>query len=490
MNELFGHYELLEQVGSGGMADVFLARDKEHPQRKVAVKRLKQSISRVSQFVSLFLHEARIATLVEHPNIVKVYEAGVCKGVLYIAMEWLIGWDLSEIMDRLRERKEFLPVPIAVQVVADACAGLHAAHSAETPEGEPLRLIHRDATPQNLFITTEGALKILDFGVAKSAIKSHKTHAGMVMGKVAYLSPEQLTGHPDLDHRSDVFSLGVVLHELLSGGRLFKRPQIEQIRAALLFEPIPPPARDNEPLDASLATATMRALQRDPEMRFPTAKAFADALSAAVDPCWPVISQDQRAKAIAGLFKGLPSLTRHATVSGAQVRVGMTVVDLPMDPLDAASADSSKQTPVGWDNEETSPLENGEALVSRTGTTPVGDLVFDQKTEESPIGRETAANPKAFAAMFDMDTVQSPMPDIRIGLGTMEWRVPERPTGLTRTFDAVRQHVRNPRLIVGLVTFVLLGVLVWRLGSNPGAPQAALPPHVEATSRMLVDTGP
>jgi eukaryotic-like serine/threonine-protein kinase len=220
-----GRYEVVGHLASGGMAEVLLGRVRgPHGfERAVVLKRILPHLARMSSFVDMFLDEARIIARIHHPNVVQVHELGTEGGELFMAMEYLAGESVSSLVRRLATRNAKLDHALAAFIVAEACAGLHAAHELKTDDGALLHIVHRDVSPQNIFITFDGAVKVIDFGIAKSADRVARTEAGQLKGKLDFMSPEQCKSEP-LDRRTDVFALGIVLYELLTQRRLFKRP--------------------------------------------------------------------------------------------------------------------------------------------------------------------------------------------------------------------------------------------------------------------------
>jgi eukaryotic-like serine/threonine-protein kinase len=279
--EPLGHYLLVERLATGGMAEVFLACDRDVSDRTVVIKRMRADLAKDPRAVARFLDEARVSTMCDHPNIVKVYEVGEHRGSYFIAMEWLLGWELKEIMRASDGGSRRLPIRVILTLMLDACRGLEAAHALRTKTGEPIALVHRDLTPRNLFVVTTGILKILDFGIAKSSIQKSQTKVASLLGTLSYMSPEQVTGD-SIDVRSDVFSLGIILHELLSGRRLFMRRDFNATMMALVDEFVPPPERDDERVDPTVAALTMRALQRSRDLRFASAADFGAAIEGAL----------------------------------------------------------------------------------------------------------------------------------------------------------------------------------------------------------------
>jgi serine/threonine-protein kinase len=233
----FGPYQLLHPLGAGGMGQVFLARQQgEHGiQRLVAVKCMLAQHARRKKLVNLFLDEVRIAAQLNHGNIIQVIDHGVTDRQYYMAMEYVHGENLLEVINRLLDRKQLMPIDLVLQVGSHICEGLSYAHTKKAMDGRALGIVHRDISPQNVMISFQGEVKIADFGVARAAEQTHQTIGGELKGKLAYMSPEQAFGKP-LDHRSDLFSLGVVLYEACSGSSPFMRDNpmatLEAVRAA------------------------------------------------------------------------------------------------------------------------------------------------------------------------------------------------------------------------------------------------------------------
>jgi len=219
----YGGYTLLAELGEGGMAQVFLAR-KSGPggfAKLQVIKRILPALGKEPEFVQMFLDEARLAARFEHPNVVQVYDLGDAEGSLYLAMEYLAGQSVAGLAREAVRQGISVPPPFSARIIADACDGLHYVHDFKELDGTPLNIVHRDVSPQNLFVTYEGRVKLLDFGVAKAATTLTKTRTGSVKGKVSYMAPEQCRGE-SVDRRADVFALGVVLTELIGGKRIFK----------------------------------------------------------------------------------------------------------------------------------------------------------------------------------------------------------------------------------------------------------------------------
>ncbi len=270
----FGRYALLRKLAEGGMAELFIARQSglEGFEKLCVVKRILPQLSKDESFVKMFLNEARVAARLNHGNIVQIWDLGKTEDRYFIAMEYVHGEDLREVM-RVAEEKRLRPSPgLACRVVADTLAGLHYAHTRASADGKPLGLVHRDVSPQNVLVTYEGGVKLVDFGIAKATRASaEQTQAGLFKGKFSYMSPEQSKGRP-LDARSDVFAVGILLWELLTWQRLFKRANEMATLIAVAEEPIPSPRQVVPEIPPRLERIVMRALERPLGERYQSAQ--------------------------------------------------------------------------------------------------------------------------------------------------------------------------------------------------------------------------
>ena len=269
-----GRYELLVPIARGGMARVWAAR--QHGQRGfqklVAIKVILPNLAEEPEFERMFLDEARIASGVHHPNVCEIYELGEEKKTLYLVMEWVSGDSFARVLRSNGGKTEAVEPRVVARIVADACAGVHAAHELTDEDGRALGVVHRDLSPHNILITAAGTAKVCDFGVAKALGQLHEaTSAGQLKGKIAYMAPEQITGAP-VDRRSDVFSLGCVLYEATTGQRPFRGDGDHQVMHAVLKGDIIPPTSILRGYPQELERIVMRALAPQPILRFPTAE--------------------------------------------------------------------------------------------------------------------------------------------------------------------------------------------------------------------------
>jgi eukaryotic-like serine/threonine-protein kinase len=279
----FGRYQLLERIGKGGMAEVFraIAQGVQGFEREFVVKRIRPDKSDSPKFVQMFCEEARISALLNHPNIVQVYDFGHIDGAYFMVMEHLVGKDLSTVMRAVRARQGAVPPSVAVYVAREAARALHHAHTLVLPDGRAGGVVHRDVTPSNLMLLKAGGVKILDFGIARAAALARRPDTSgktpRLAGKLSYLSPELVRG-TRVDHRSDIFSLGVVLWEMVAGQRLFAGETDSDTLHNVLMRPIAEPSRRRDGIPAVLDAIVARALERDPDHRHETAEQFANEL--------------------------------------------------------------------------------------------------------------------------------------------------------------------------------------------------------------------
>ncbi len=283
--EQVGRYEIIGALGAGGMAEVLLGRLRGPSgfERLVVIKRILPHLAGKQKFVDMFLDEARVVAQIRHANVVHVHELGYENGDLFLVMEYLEGESAGGLLRRLTVQKERLPPALAAYIVAEACAGLHAAHELATPSGERQNVVHRDVSPQNLFVGYGGDVKVLDFGIALAGDRIVRTEAGQLKGKFEYMPPEQWREEP-LDRRADIFALGVVLFELTTGRRLFRRATRLDTVKAICELPIPPPSSLEAGYLPELERIVLRALEKKREDRYETAAEMRRDLLALVRP--------------------------------------------------------------------------------------------------------------------------------------------------------------------------------------------------------------
>ncbi len=277
----FGRFDILGRLAIGGMAEIFLAREKGPGRgtRCVVLKRILPHVSNDPRFVEMFLHEAELAMNLTHPNLCAIYEFGERDGEYFIAMEWVQGVSITEMHKALFDRGDGgIPHQLVARIAAEVAEALEFAHHAKDAEGRPMKLVHRDVTPDNVMVSFDGKVKLLDFGVAKAETQRQKTDAGMLKGKFAYMSPEQYQGQT-LDGRADVFSLGACMYEAMTGMALFHRASEYETMGAIVGDDPAPRVRALKPqVPKGLDNIVAQALAKSRDKRFSSAGALHQAL--------------------------------------------------------------------------------------------------------------------------------------------------------------------------------------------------------------------
>ena len=274
-----GPYQVLERISAGGMAEVYRAKQTgaDNFERPVAIKRILPHIARDPNFIAMFQAEAKLAVQLQHGNICQIYQLGRHEDSFYIALEYVDGRDVGAILDLHQKQGKPIPLPQACYIIGRVCEGLDYAHNKKSSQGEPLNIIHRDISPPNLLISYEGEIKLIDFGLAKAVGSSVQTQAGIIKGKLAYMSPEQVRG-ATLDLRSDVFAVGIVFFELLTARRLFRRDSDLETFDAVRQCRVPRPSEINPDIPKALEEILLTALARDIDKRYQSAGAMNEAI--------------------------------------------------------------------------------------------------------------------------------------------------------------------------------------------------------------------
>ncbi len=361
----FGKYTLLERIAVGGMAEVFLAvQSGLHGfEKHLAIKRIRPHLCGEESFVRMFLHEAKLAAQLQHPNIVQIFDLGRIGESYFIAMEYISGRDMSRVVPRAEKLGIMFPIEYAAAIATSVLDGLAHAHVKTDPFGEPLHIVHRDITPENIMVGWNGNVKILDFGIAKASSQSDQTRAGEIKGKLSYMSPEQAMGK-SLDARSDIFSLGIVLYEWITGYRLFTGENEMAILKSIIEGKIYPPSYFREEVPESLEDILMRALAKDREERSQSAREMQfDLLQ------W--LSKAEFSPSNAHLANFMKQMFAEEIASEQKVLAT------------AAALSSSRRTPP--------PPPMDEVKAGSSGRVQVGDAVGHAKTPSSGSGVGRAA---------------------------------------------------------------------------------------------------
>lgn len=337
------------------MAEVYAARilGEGGFEKVVALKRMLPTLAEDDRFVTMFLDEGRVAANISSPNVVQTLDLGRAEDdSLYLVMELVVGVPLSRLLREVLKSGKHVETPIAAEILAQAAQGLHDAHEATTPMGDPLHIVHRDVSPQNILVDRAGRTRILDFGVARAMQRSSHTQTGEVKGKMAYFAPEQATGAP-LDRRVDIWALGVVAWETLSGRRLFKTENPLHTLQKITQEPIPTLLDVRPTISPKLSICVAKALRRDPEQRYATCREFAQALRAASGEKPTAVQIGAYVQANGG-----ESLRKLET----GLKMALTGDDEELDALPPISGNTDSQSM------ERTPLSQSQIVASTTGT--------------------------------------------------------------------------------------------------------------------------
>ncbi|MCC6336441.1 MAG: protein kinase [Myxococcales bacterium] len=366
--ETYGRYQLLKKLATGGMAQIYLARQRgpEGFEKLLVVKRILPHLAENEDFITMFLDEARIAARLNHPNVVQIFDLGAQDDSFFIAMEYIHGEDVRRVWKQAEKMGAPIPTPLICRIIIEACAGLDYAHKKTDPSGRPLNIVHRDISPQNILVSFEGGVKIVDFGIAKAADQATVTRSGVLKGKYSYMSPEQAGGQ-HIDSRTDVFAVGVVLYELLTGARLFKRATDIQTLNAVTECRVAPPSEINSRIPTSLGAIVMKALAKDRTQRYGEARQLAAELEA-----W-LLAQGLPSSS-ASLAEFLHSI--YAERLAREQEEGRLMIET----ADASLADEG-------DRDKATPSQVGNGKATRTGKSAAGQTRSKREPEATAAER-------------------------------------------------------------------------------------------------------
>jgi serine/threonine protein kinase len=394
----FGRYFLHGLIARGGMAEVYRARHQVGPRRMLAIKVMRPQLAREPRFVDMFHREGKLAMLLQNRCIVETIELGQHDGRHFITMEYIGGRDLTQVLRRCQETQQRIPVPHAVYIAARIAEGLHFAHTLTDTDGRPLNIVNRDVSPSNVRLSYDGDVKLLDFGIAQALMK-FTSEIGILKGKFSYMSPEQIRGMP-LDARTDVFSAGIILHEMLTTEKLFRGDTefalMEKVRKA----EVPAPSDFNRRVSPELDAISLKALSRDVADRYQTAAQLAAALDALIG------SYRFDPKELRQFIRQLFRKEYAKEVEDTQLSLETS----PGEPSMGMSTSSRGQSTPPSDPASASPDVPVSSDVAPGADTPVTE---SQGSSEEPAPRDPSArgNPRGNPVPTTVTTAASPPPE-------------------------------------------------------------------------------
>jgi serine/threonine-protein kinase len=374
---IIGRYALHQEIAAGGMATVHLGRllGPAGFSRTIAVKRLHAQFAKDPEFVSMFLDEARVAARIRHPNVVSTLDVVATDGELFIVMDYVEGESLARLVRAVRSREEWIPVKHSLAIMTNVLYGLHGAHEAKGEGGEPLGIVHRDISPQNILVDVDGSARVVDFGVAKAVGRLQTTRDGQLKGKLSYMAPEQLKGEP-VDRRTDVYAASIVLWELLTGKRLFHSESEAATFGKVLNAEVPLASSIQPELPSELDELLQRGLAKNPDDRFPTALDMAEALEHAARerPTQRELGSWVRglaAETLARRADQVRELESHSAVSALVGAPDPSSISSPSHPIPVPAPGAAASAPMAIAREEASGASNLSSIsVARGRTLP------------------------------------------------------------------------------------------------------------------------
>ena len=386
-----GRYTVVRHLASGGMAELYIARQEAVGgfEKPVVLKLLQPRYARNPRVVSMFLDEARLAAKLNHASIVHVYDVADEGGMKYIAMEYIHGETIAEIVTRGLAANNYLPLEHAIYIVSETAAGLAYAHERRDPDGHVWRIVHRDVSPTNILVNYEGQTKIVDFGIAR-AQDELREESGILPGKASYMSPEQVRG-PAVDHRSDIFSLGVILYELTLCQRLY-RGAADAVMKRIVNETVTPPTAIKRDYPAALELVVMRALEKRPEDRYQSAEDLRHDLEEFLDESGLRTGNRRIALYMNGLFApdSAPVRARSADRRGVQTRRPAAA-----EPEDTEALDFERRAPLAMRIEVAADEKGSGRTSTKPSTKPAASAPAAANAATPATGTAAALAPSA-----------------------------------------------------------------------------------------------
>jgi serine/threonine protein kinase len=462
----FGQYQLIEKIAQGGMAEIFKGRalDAAGLERAIVIKRILPHIAASPEFVEMLIDEAKIAVMLSHGNIAQIYDLGKVADDYFIVMEYVEGKTVSQIMKRLKTQGKLMPIAYACYIVREIAAALDYMHRKTDDGGNPLHIVHRDISPQNAILSTAGTVKIIDFGIAKAKTKVSTTDSGVLKGKFAYMSPEHAEGMK-LDHRTDIFSLGVILFELLTGQRLFKGKNNMETVKRVKKAKVPTPSSLRPAVPKVLDQIVFKSLQKDREKRYQSALDMVQDLTKFLVNHYPEFSPREMASYLRDVFPEIVPPDRNP-----QEETPVVPHEVPKALKPPGGEWSSKEDTVGADSEVIRMKHREAEVFEVEGTQRTDSSSLDVAPEPSKTGFFLRPPVKAaLGAAILLLLLGLAWAGVRYGpaMKARFWKTPEQ-----KMLDlAVRKAELMKRLKV--------------MKQNPEtAPMAVKPPATEVTQRQ------
>jgi serine/threonine protein kinase len=444
----FGKYLLLDRIAVGGMAEVYTAKSFgiEGFEKIIAIKRILPTMAEDRDFIAMFIDEAKIAGHLTHANIVPIYELGKIGEAHYIAMEYVWGKDLLQIMNRFRRMRRHMPPVMAAWISSKMLEGLDYAHRKRDRHGRPMGIIHRDVSPQNCLISYEGQIKLIDFGIAKAASRNTKTQAGVLKGKFGYMSPEQVRGNP-VDHRSDIFAASTCLHEMLTGERLFVGESdfstLEKVRNAEVV----PPSQSIAEMPPELEEILLKGLAREPDERWQTAGEMQEALQRFIALQRPPFGTSKLNTWMRTAFA--PEIAKEKSRLDTFSKVGHPGMGQPPAPpappaRNPALSTTSPQLPTKRNGP--APMRDADPFGDEPASFD-GDVADEVGGDEEIQGEATMISSSPFDALMDAQAAAGPRMNAVIGAPSAPMEeLAEQPTQIFFTADEIQevQSVNGP----------------------------------------------
>jgi serine/threonine protein kinase len=475
----FGKYEVLCRLAIGGMAEIFLgfARSGPFMGRPVVIKRILNEQREDPNALQMLLDEAKMTATLMHPNVAQVMDLESDGEEILLVIEFITGANVEEIVEAYTARQEPVPLGFAITVIREAAQGLGHAHGHKNSRGEQVPIIHRDVTPRNIMVDFEGATKVLDFGIARAKGSERRTQAGMVRGTTAYMSPEQAIGK-ELDPRTDLFSLGTIFHELLTGQRLFYKGNPGQEMAAVYEGEIPLPSKVNRRVPKALDTVVMRILERKLDKRYQTALDLIRDLSLAAgstawskDRCAELVRErfSARQKDIEKLVIRIPNRAPSQPVAAPAAPAypeGRTIVSkaqlAPINDADSGARTMVGATPLGGDRRPTLATEPGREVATDPGRPAMQSRPVTPAPQPPTNPTSQGLSESELFGHDDPDHDDGPVPTRIIPGGSLRSlpRISEQPTDPRRAaIPREAQGSSNGVLILAAVVALLLGAV-------------------------------